>query len=775
MTLGPAHRLVAVLVVASFLVFGALNVLGTGVTSAAAADKNDFNPGLIISDPVFYDSGAMSSAEIRAFIVNKGASCVAGEAACLKDYKENTGTWAAEAGLCSTYQGARGEDAATIIYKVATACGISPKVLLVLLEKEQSLVSGTRPTVRRYTAATGFGCPDTAPCDPIYAGFATQVHGAARQFKRYAATPTRWNYQAGRTNTVLWHPNTSCGSSQLYIENQATAALYIYTPYRPNAAALSNLYGSGDACSSYGNRNFWRIFTDWFGRPDVSSSLVRTAHNPDVYLISGSTKAHIPDLATLTALSPLGNVGIVSSSYLARFATTNPVTQIARDTSNGGIYVLAGGIKHHLSSCSLVDAWGGGQCARFTSMSSSQLALFATGTPLTDVVDTKSGKTFLIAGGTKREIYDDVASQQAGITNRSVVLPEATIAHLPYARPVVREDVVIKARSSENYWLVQNGHRVALPAGVRSATPLKDIASRDLDQASVNEMPASDDFTGLVTDAAGRTSYVLTETGLVPLGDSTTLAGRRITLSAGVIATLGVESRYDGIVFARPVGSSSVSVHSAGRSRVIQSWSDLVAISKQENQRILVVPKQTLDHTPSLGAALLPGQLVKSASSPDLFLIDGLTHKVHLESFSDSAQLGISSYTTVSASTLSTYTMATTPLSPIVQCGTSPFVGINGVLRARSAQAATPRTLPLSKLQTTTCSGLQFSTESAATGKVYVKGGGSDTVYVLSNSQKHRMASWGALIADNAGHPSLIIATLSPSALSRIPTGSPLG
>ncbi|MFZ1523014.1 MAG: hypothetical protein WAS94_03260, partial [Candidatus Saccharimonadales bacterium] len=37
------------------------------------------------------------------------------------------------------------------------------------------------------------------------------------------------------------------------------------TPYRPNQAALNNLYGTGDGCSAYGNRNFWRFYTDWFG------------------------------------------------------------------------------------------------------------------------------------------------------------------------------------------------------------------------------------------------------------------------------------------------------------------------------------------------------------------------------------------------------------------------------------------------------------------------------------------------------------------------------
>ena len=51
----------------------------------------------------------------------------------------------------------------------------------------------------------------------------------------------------------------------MLISNQATASLYNYTPYQPNAASLAAGYGHGRRCSSYGNRNFWIYFTDWFG------------------------------------------------------------------------------------------------------------------------------------------------------------------------------------------------------------------------------------------------------------------------------------------------------------------------------------------------------------------------------------------------------------------------------------------------------------------------------------------------------------------------------
>lgn len=199
---------------------------------------------------------------------------------------------------------------------------VSQAALLVLLEKEQGLVTDSTPTDRQFRSATGYGCPDTAACDSLYYGFFNQVYNAAHQFKVYQSTPTRWNYQAGRSNRILWHPNADCGSSQVTIRNQATAGLYIYTPYQPNAAALRNLYGSGDSCSSYGNRNFWRLYTDWFGSTSDGpvSSFVKVATDDSVYLVSGGQKHPVTDFAVYQALSALGG----SARSAARTSTRSP-------------------------------------------------------------------------------------------------------------------------------------------------------------------------------------------------------------------------------------------------------------------------------------------------------------------------------------------------------------------------------------------------------------------------------------------------------------------
>lgn len=235
----------------------------TGIVHAA--DLSQFRPGNIISDAVFFNASTMTEAQIDAFLRQRVPTCQSGYT-CLKDYRQATSTRNAD-NYCRAYGGESSESAARIIYKVAQACGINPQVLIVTLEKEQGLVTHTWPSSWRYTIAMGQGCPDTAACDTRYYGFFNQVYGAARQFKIYTEGRYFTYYAPGKTWNIRYSPNAACGSSPVYIENQATANLYYYTPYQPNAASLRAGYGEGDGCSTYGNRNFYQKFTDWFGSP----------------------------------------------------------------------------------------------------------------------------------------------------------------------------------------------------------------------------------------------------------------------------------------------------------------------------------------------------------------------------------------------------------------------------------------------------------------------------------------------------------------------------
>jgi hypothetical protein len=241
-------------------------VVGVGQTAPAAAAG--FDPGNIISDEVFFNSGTMSEAQIQSFLNGKVSKCAAGYS-CLKDHSQETLTREADA-MCRGYAGAANESAARIIHKVAQSCGVNPQVILVMLQKEQGLVNDSSPSSWAWKASMGYACPDTAACDTRYYGFFNQVYMGVWQLKRYGNPPGTSNYftwfPIGKAAPIRFSPNASCGSSNVVVKNKATAALYYYTPYQPNAAALAAGYGaSNDPCSAYGNRNFYNYFNDWFG------------------------------------------------------------------------------------------------------------------------------------------------------------------------------------------------------------------------------------------------------------------------------------------------------------------------------------------------------------------------------------------------------------------------------------------------------------------------------------------------------------------------------
>lgn len=282
------HRKLIKITMLCLVVVGLFPLLSQRAQAVTAAD---WRPGNIIDDGIFYDKGSMSVSDIQSFLNSKVPVCDTSGSkpseygggtraqygasknypapfVCLKDYKENPTTKANNLHGNPVPEGAK--SSAQIIWDVSQEFGISPKVMLVMLHKESDrLMIDDWPWATQYRTAMGYGCPDSGPnysanCNPNDYGFYTQMYKAARQFRLYANSPSGYNYIAGRNNTIQYNPQPSCGSSVVYIENQATASLYNYTPYQPNQAALNAGYGTA-ACGAYGNRNFWKLFNDWFG------------------------------------------------------------------------------------------------------------------------------------------------------------------------------------------------------------------------------------------------------------------------------------------------------------------------------------------------------------------------------------------------------------------------------------------------------------------------------------------------------------------------------
>lgn len=214
-------------------------------TTQSTSALSGWNAGNIISDNVFTNRNAMSVSNIQAFLESKVPNC---DTWGTQPSEFGGGTrrqWAEAKGYHAPYKCLRdysqnGKSAAKIIYDISQQYVINPQVLIVLLQKEQGLVTDTWPLPSQYRSATGYGCPDTAPCDSEYYGFTNQVRWAATMFRSILNDSPSWftPYELG-TNFIRYSPDSSCGGTNVNIRNRATQALYNYTPYQPNQGALN--------------------------------------------------------------------------------------------------------------------------------------------------------------------------------------------------------------------------------------------------------------------------------------------------------------------------------------------------------------------------------------------------------------------------------------------------------------------------------------------------------------------------------------------------------
>lgn len=266
----------------ALLLLATLSVASVIPPQFASAAVTGFVAGRIIDDGVFTNKSAMNASQIQDFLNSKVPACdTAGSKQSemnnsgVPDYNGNGSIqrweWGKSRYNQTTFPCLRdyvigdGRKAAQVIYDVSQTYNINPQVMIVLLQKEQGLVTDTWPLSIQYRSATGYGCPDTAACDSQYYGLLNQIDRAANMFRSILDDSPSWYtpYELG-DNFIRYNPDSSCGGSNVFIQNRSTQALYNYTPYQPNQAALDAGWGTAP-CGAYGNRNFYLYFKSWFG------------------------------------------------------------------------------------------------------------------------------------------------------------------------------------------------------------------------------------------------------------------------------------------------------------------------------------------------------------------------------------------------------------------------------------------------------------------------------------------------------------------------------
>jgi len=525
---------------------------------------------------------------------------------CLENYTEN------------------GLSAAQIIYNTAQKYQINPQVLIVLLQKEQGLVTDTWPLPSQYRTATGYGCPDTAACDSTYYGFTNQLTWAATMYRAVLNQSSTWYspYVLGN-NFVQWNPNSSCGGSTVNIQNLSTVALYDYTPYQPNQASLDAGYGGPVTCGSYGNRNFYLYFTDWFGSTK-QSFLVRTPDSPTYYLLTNSKKYAIPNGDILYAYGIQNTpLGIVSDTYLNTVSDGGILNTIFTIPGDSTTYLADGGKKYGISSGAYCTMWG---LACGNSNIQKEIGpeisnLLIQGGTLQPIMQF-AGSNYLMQNGKKEPFITNNALTQSGYTSSNVTpIVNWTNAIRDYSIAHPENNTFIKFASNNAIYMYSGGSYFSIPnyqvftnwLGLKTASYLDS-------QSSYNTTPP--------TPVAALSNFIVNNgvSSIIGYDKSYSLSNTNPTSPPLDISTYSQLSAY---LADRPVtvvdGSKAIALPngtivalSNNTLQPIPSMTDLYM--NFPNTSVLAMSNTLMDAYPVGKLLITPGRVFKPASSDAMYL-----------------------------------------------------------------------------------------------------------------------------------------------------------
>ncbi|WP_062382979.1 hypothetical protein [Demequina iriomotensis] len=605
-------------------------------TEADAADAGDFEAGFLISDDLFFDGAALTGAQVDAFIADRNPGCALGRT-CIVNYREDITARAASSlgGVerCKAIAAASNRTAGQIIATVGKACGISPKALLVMLQKEQGLITSTAPSSHAFAYAMGAGCPDDGGCDTPYQGLYAQVYYGASLLKGYTlpASSHYKRYAAGAYSAIQYDVPTSCLTKNVYVQNQATHALYVYTPYTPNAAALKNLYGTGDSCSAYGNRNFWRFYSDWFGDPHGIEPLV--SNGGTSYFVSEDRRYAFGSAPTPKDYAIFGSVTPVKAAYLADSTLVGTLTYMVKDSETNEYYFIENGVRHLLDQCS------GGQghgfrysCGAAARLTPDELARVPLGNAVSSRVFVRgSDERYYVADGYRHVFTSNAALAEAGyeVATTPVTLPAALLTHIPFGNPVASAGealrgggaVVLGAGSSSEFYAPRGD--LWASAGLSQWFAVTDVASAAMPSSGVTS------FGGLVRAASGGQVYLLRERGLWPVAADLVPSSGVSVLPDAVLAEIPVMGySLSGPVFVRAESGQLYLVADGERRRVRDNVERAVlARALGISASTVTVPTASVEAFPAAGRILAPGTAVSGDGGSTWWLVDGASSR----------------------------------------------------------------------------------------------------------------------------------------------------
>jgi len=417
------------------------NILAISCLAIPSVLAVDFNPNFIISDEDLLDPGSMSQATIQKFLQEKGGALV--DHTCISEGKDQNGNQIASQFLTG----------AQAIYEVAQRWGVSPKFLLVLLQKEQSLVTDPAPTEKDYNWATGYGvCDGCSLDDPAiqrWKGFYKQINSAAAQYDYYMDHPSEFPYQAGKSYRI--------DNTIVVPTNQATAAMYNYTPH------------------IHGNKNFFNLWTQWFLRIYPDGSLVQVKGQPAVWYLQGGTKRPIKSKIALVTRFSEKQIITISQSDLDAYSTGWPINLANYSlvkNSQGQIYLIVDDTRRLITSLKVFKKIGWNP-EEVDLVADADLDSFWEGDPITEdsvypqgalAQDKTTGGVYFVKDGTKYPIMSKEIMKVNYPGKNIIKLTSAELDKYPTGDPIkLKDGTIVKSTDSPAVYVVSNGMLRVIP------------------------------------------------------------------------------------------------------------------------------------------------------------------------------------------------------------------------------------------------------------------------------------------------------------------------
>lgn len=386
-----------------------------------------FNPEEIISDRDFFNAADMTREEVQKFLEMKKSTLAAYTVPHADGSKKS---------------------AADIIWESATKNGLNPKVLLVLLQKEQSLIENPRPSQYNYDWATGYArcdaCPANAPVVAAYKGFATQVEKAAWRKKYYVNNPEEFNFRADAIAVI--------DGASLLLRNNATASLYNYTPHLR------------------GNFSFWKLWQKYFGKVFPDGMLVKEYGSPDIFLLQNEKKRRIVSISVLRSRYQERNIAIVPDGALETYQESAPVRFMQYSllqTPAGGVFLIDDDGKYIIPSREVFRQIGFNP-EEIVRVSDADIAdiptlgiLSATQSPIEELVqDAQTGGVFAISGGVKRPLIERALLQTNFFRVPIRQDKKNELGSLPLGEPVLFSDgTLVKQEGVPAVYIISRGQK----------------------------------------------------------------------------------------------------------------------------------------------------------------------------------------------------------------------------------------------------------------------------------------------------------------------------